>query len=163
MRAEQAKGRAGLVRPGDVGEQERFIARMKGIPSDALARAMSTQGISFVGCSKAHMAKVWAMRNSPNSGYGRLADATLDSIHSKALSIRDDIAKRALQRLTDAQRADEHIQRQIVRRSLEKALPHLLLNEALCHLDTVLNGCRSSADQERADRAAREFLASCGR
>lgn len=37
------------------------------------------------------------------------------------------------------------------------------LREALDHLERVLNGCRSAAEQLEADTKAREFLADCGR
>lgn len=32
------------------------------------------------------------------------------------------------------------------------------LKEAVMHLEKVLNGCRSHAEQQAADKAAREFL-----
>ena len=32
------------------------------------------------------------------------------------------------------------------------------LNEAVTHLEKVLNGCRTHAEQQAADKAAREFL-----
>lgn len=32
------------------------------------------------------------------------------------------------------------------------------LKEAVAHLEKVLNGCRSHAEQQAADKAAREFL-----
>lgn len=37
------------------------------------------------------------------------------------------------------------------------------LREALDHLERVLNGCTSHAQQQEADTKAREFLADCGR
>lgn len=43
-----------------------------------------------------------------------------------------------------------------------KPLPSALettLNEALKHLNSVLNGCKTHAEQQAADVAARDFLA----
>lgn len=163
-------GQSGLdgVPAGNGGEarnldEEAFLARMKGIPADVLARAMTSPGISFSGCSKSRMATAWSLRNAEKSGYECLKGATIEGLHAKAVAIRDDIARRALARTVSPQCANEHLLRLSVHRGIDRALPHLLFHQALDHLHVVLNGCRNSVEQLRADTAAREFLAACGR
>lgn len=53
--------------------------------------------------------------------------------------------------------------RRIVAKAINAALPHLVLHQALDHLELVLNGCRNHREQEHADTQARAFLAQAGR
>jgi hypothetical protein len=143
-------------------DNQAFMDAMRGIPGYAVAIAMSGRGIDFRGCNKAHLAEAWAKRNEPGSYETALKSLTLEGIATAAKARITSKQQRDSWQAELAAEISASRLRVSVRDGFDRALPHLMLHQALDNLDAVLN-CRTFHEQADASIKARDFLAACGR
>ena len=72
----------------ELADKDEFKKFFRGVKTHQVAMAMTrlVGGIDFGGCSKDHLAEVWAWRNSP-LGHRRVALLTLEQIKQKVLEL----------------------------------------------------------------------------
>lgn len=82
--------------------------------------------------------------------------------HAEWITVRLDFVQQAYDHLDWLEKgnAEWRSEAMTARRQAERAHAHARV--ATNHLSTVLNGCRTAGEQQRADGAARDWLASTG-
>jgi hypothetical protein len=120
---------------------EAFIKATRGVGAWRVAKALNrvTSGIDWRGCSKTHMANEYANECVLAARGQRTWCAGLAKMDLEAF--RRSLPVKMLER---------------------PASPEERLQAALRHLHAVLNGARTHDEQQAADTAAREWLASIG-
>lgn len=82
--------------------------------------------------------------------------------HSEWISVRLDFIQEAIDHLDWLEKGNAEWRSEYRRTAKHAEAGRATARVAIAHLDKVLNGCRNSTEQQAADTAARDWLASIG-